>query len=389
MCFRFGRLKAFIFGFCSHSWKWKDPKKLLLIEKKITSISTKAVDANYTCSHGFFINQTQDHLSFLGCRKCFQVVFTLTNTLTRVAFKGVFNTVALTIFSVLQSQRSRVSACCTFPLLPAKHSHFSHASLGHGGWTDFTNTRWPQQWRGTGHSPVCTGRTGRAAGPCWPSEPGRRHVRLHTRTPAPARRPPAGPPSPSPRSQTSPSPDPSQSPSRLRRGVLLCRAEQGPSQSPSQCPERTTATGKPLLLLLLFLQRIVRDDVRRRIVWKPSEVWSEPMSNKYLVNASGLNLIVYRWQFVTVGLVSSVGPSVVRSYTCSDSTRGQRERFRTFHLRVIRVTLQTNKPSKCCFRQNGYKNCENVDIWWNTFFVVVLNRIYVLNNCLRIQNLIN
>lgn len=103
---------------------------------------------------------------------------------------------------------------------------------------------WPTQIR---YSPVYSEHTGKAAGPCWLSEPNLVHGRLQTQTPVQARLPPAGPPFPWRCSQIYPNLDPSPSLSLLHRGAPLCRAELGPYLSPSQCPERTTVNQKPLL----------------------------------------------------------------------------------------------------------------------------------------------
>lgn len=100
-----------------------------------------------------------------------------------------------------------------------------------------------------GHSLVYSERTGTTAGPCWPSEPDLVHGRLQTQTPAQAPRRPVGPPFPWRYNQILSNPGPSRSLSLLHRAALLCRAGQGPYLSQSQCPERTTATQKPLLLL--------------------------------------------------------------------------------------------------------------------------------------------
>lgn len=103
------------------------------------------------------------------------------------------------------------------------------------------------------HSPVCIVHTGTAAGPCWPSEPDLVPGQLQTETPAPGPLPPFGPPLPWRCNQIYPSPDLSQSPSLLHREAPLCLAGPDLYLIPSQCPERTTATQKPLLLLFITL----------------------------------------------------------------------------------------------------------------------------------------
>lgn len=100
---------------------------------------------------------------------------------------------------------------------------------------------------GLTHTPVCSGRTGRAAGPCWLSVSDPSRGRLQTQTPAPALLPPAGPPPPLRCSQIYSSPGPNQSPSPLHQEAPPYRAGLDPYRSPSQCRERTT-NQRPLLL---------------------------------------------------------------------------------------------------------------------------------------------
>lgn len=99
------------------------------------------------------------------------------------------------------------------------------------------------------HSPVCSERTGKAAGPCSPSELNPGHGRLQTRTLAPARPPPAGLPFPWRCSQIYPNRDPNPSQNRPHQGAPLCRAELDLYLSPSQCLVRTTVSQKPLFRL--------------------------------------------------------------------------------------------------------------------------------------------
>lgn len=130
-------------------------------------------------------------------------------------------------------------------------------------------------------SPVCSERTGTAAGPCWPSVSSLLRGRRQTRTRAPALLPPAGPPPPWRCSQIYSNPSPNPSPSLLHRGALLCRAGLDPYLSPSRCPERTTANQKPLLLLFIASQTTGAADLRE----KRGEAYGEQLPVIYIMSA--------------------------------------------------------------------------------------------------------